>query len=457
MSFLWTPEAAEFTDGPITGYGYWAVSSSALTAVPSASQQLYGWQSNDVVTAASMNWLMRQSQSVFQAFLQNGLFSQAKNSEQYGDGRDGNVTISSTTTLSRDMFYDTLTIYGSGSIDTAGYRIYAQTLAISAAGVGAIKFNGADGSNGAYGTGGAGGAAVVGSFASISGDSGSNSYQDLPVSPVTAVDQRTVFASYVKERRKGGDGGVFYYVSSNAAGAAGSYNYTNEVQWVPAADPWANCWRGKVISGGVGGGGGGGGGGSETYALGPGGGGGGGGASGGFVFIAAKNIVASTGTAAGAIQALGGDGGDGGNGESSGNGGGGGGGGAGGSGGTVVIICDAIFDADTVDGTSTGFADVIDVSGGDGGAGGNGTVGGSSQGQPGDGGDGGNGGVVMILQNGLREDDPRRIVWAPATGSGLGASGTRAPDSGPYVVIGGVQQNLHNYAGGAGGIWKVAL
>ena len=227
------------------------------------------------------------------------------------------------------------------------------------------------------------------------------------------------------------------------------------MQWVPAVDPWANSWRGKLIAGGVGGGGGGGGGGSETYALGPGGGGGGGGASGGFVFIAAQTIIASTATAAGAIQALGGDGGDGGNGESSGAGGGGGGGGAGGSGGTVVILCDAVFDANTSDETSTGFADVIDVSGGDGGAGGNGTVGGSSQGQPGDGGDGGNGGVVLILQNGLREDDPRRIVWSPATA--LGVEGTRAPDSGPYVVIDGVQQNLHNYAGGAGGIWKVAL
>ena len=42
--------------------------------------------------------------------------------ENYGDGSDGNVTISSgVTTLVRDMFYNNLTLSGTGQIVTAGY------------------------------------------------------------------------------------------------------------------------------------------------------------------------------------------------------------------------------------------------------------------------------------------------------------------------------------------------
>src|SRR5208337_2981054 len=44
--------------------------------------------------------------------------------ENYGDGSDGNVTISSgTTTLTKDMFYNNLTMSGTGQLITAGYRV----------------------------------------------------------------------------------------------------------------------------------------------------------------------------------------------------------------------------------------------------------------------------------------------------------------------------------------------
>jgi hypothetical protein len=68
----------------------------------------------------------------------------------WGDGSDGNVTVSSgTTTLSRDMYYNNLTINGTGQIVTNGYRIYvAGILDISAAPAGAIQWNG----NAAVGT-----------------------------------------------------------------------------------------------------------------------------------------------------------------------------------------------------------------------------------------------------------------------------------------------------------------
>src|SRR5258708_7049394 len=42
--------------------------------------------------------------------------------ESFGDGSDGTVTISSgTTTLARDMYYNNLTINGSGALVTNGY------------------------------------------------------------------------------------------------------------------------------------------------------------------------------------------------------------------------------------------------------------------------------------------------------------------------------------------------
>ena len=66
-----------------------------------------------------------------------------------GDGGDGNLTISSgTTTLVRDMFYNNLTINGTGSIYTNGYRIFVKgILDLSNAPIGAINFNGGNGGN----------------------------------------------------------------------------------------------------------------------------------------------------------------------------------------------------------------------------------------------------------------------------------------------------------------------
>ena len=64
-----------------------------------------------------------------------------------GDGSDGNATISSgTTTLSRDMFYNNLTINGTGSIDTNNFKIFIKgVLDLTAAPVAAIQNNGLSG------------------------------------------------------------------------------------------------------------------------------------------------------------------------------------------------------------------------------------------------------------------------------------------------------------------------
>ena len=53
----------------------------------------------------------------------------------WGDGADGNVTISSgVTTLTRNMFYNNLTINGTGSLNAAGWDVFvAGTLDLTAA------------------------------------------------------------------------------------------------------------------------------------------------------------------------------------------------------------------------------------------------------------------------------------------------------------------------------------
>ena len=46
----------------------------------------------------------------------------------YGSGMDGNVTISSNTTLTRDMHYNNLTIDPGIVLDTAGYRVFVRNV-----------------------------------------------------------------------------------------------------------------------------------------------------------------------------------------------------------------------------------------------------------------------------------------------------------------------------------------
>ena len=44
----------------------------------------------------------------------------------FGDGSDGNVTVTGTTTLSADMFYDRLTVANGGILDLNGYKAFAR-------------------------------------------------------------------------------------------------------------------------------------------------------------------------------------------------------------------------------------------------------------------------------------------------------------------------------------------
>jgi hypothetical protein len=54
--------------------------------------------------------------------------------ELYGSGADGNVTISSNTTLTRDMYYNNLTISDGIHLNTAGYKVFVRnSLSLSSA------------------------------------------------------------------------------------------------------------------------------------------------------------------------------------------------------------------------------------------------------------------------------------------------------------------------------------
>jgi hypothetical protein len=79
----------------------------------------------------------------------------------FGDGSDGDVTISSNTTLTRDMNYNNLTINPTFTLNTSGYRVFVKgTLTNN----GTISNNGSAGGNGASpGSGGASGTITGGS------------------------------------------------------------------------------------------------------------------------------------------------------------------------------------------------------------------------------------------------------------------------------------------------------
>ncbi len=93
----------------------------------------------------------------------------------FGDGSDGDQTISSgTTTLIRDMYYRNLTVSGSGVLVTNGFRVFVQEeLDITAAAAGAIRNDGGNASNGSGISGGNAGTAA-GSGTVGGGGAGSN-------------------------------------------------------------------------------------------------------------------------------------------------------------------------------------------------------------------------------------------------------------------------------------------
>lgn len=66
----------------------------------------------------------------------------------FGDGSDGDVTISSNTSLSSDIYYDNLTVNTGITLTTNGYRVFVKNkLTVN----GTVDFSGNDGGNGGNG------------------------------------------------------------------------------------------------------------------------------------------------------------------------------------------------------------------------------------------------------------------------------------------------------------------
>lgn len=288
-----------------------------------------------------------------------------------GDGSDGNVTISSgTTTLTRDMFYNNLTLSGSGILNTASFRVFVKgALDISAAAAGAIQLSGGNGGNASGATGGTAGTATnqTGSVG-LGGTAGAGSTATTGAGTAGGAGGGNISPQNGGTNGASGDGGA----GTNAAGA-GTAAIGQQQYW--PIRRWDTTLMGGavVLNGGTGGRGGASGGGDGTNNAG---GGGGSGAGGGVLALYVNTIVKSSSTLAGTIQANGGNGGNGANGAAGNTGGGGGGSGAGG--GWVYIAYNQAF-GPTV-------SNLIQANGGNGGNGGNGTG-------TGLGGDGGNAGM----------------------------------------------------------------
>src|SRR5690349_14082058 len=78
----------------------------------------------------------------------------------FSTGEDGNLTASSgTTTLTRDTYYNRVTLTGTGQIATNGYLLFAKVIDLSQAGANAITWAPSAAGNASGATGGSAGAA----------------------------------------------------------------------------------------------------------------------------------------------------------------------------------------------------------------------------------------------------------------------------------------------------------
>lgn len=335
----------------------------------------------------------------------------------FGDGSDGDVTLTSgTTNLTRNYYYNNLTIQ-SGAILNVGatytYQIFVKgTLNLSGATSNAIQALSAAGANASGATRGTGGTAkdngTIGGakpdgVAGATGATG-NGVQPADIEPTAA-------ATY-----NGGAGGAGGQGGTGSGGTAAGSRYKKTLTRVRRIIPEIFFFANEaVIKGGLSGQGGSSGAGDSTNAGGGGGGGGGGGPN---IYIAAYNVTTDGSTYAGAIQSAGRNGGNGGT-SVTGNTGGGGGGGAGG-GGFIFILYK----------TKTGatVTDLIKSVGGNGGAGGNGKGTGTG-GYSGGGGDSGSISLINIATRTITEvlGTAGDICNAPSgTTGGSAASGTIA-------------------------------
>jgi hypothetical protein len=360
--------------------------------------------------------------------------STISNTPIFGNGADGDVTISADTSLVRDMYYNNLTVDSGKTLNCAGYRIFVKGTLTNNGTIQRTPNNGGNGGNGnttpsSAGGGTAGSAAAVLSGANLAGGvagkaggvggSGVNTRVNISSNnngnvgnPGNNGDNITTgVGSNGLTGQTGGQGGQNGNGWAGGTGGTGGTAGTITTKKYPYSFPEAVQMLDMIAgsspvihnsSAGTGGSGGGGSGAGvngtgESGYTGSGGGGGGSGSAGGIVVCCAREIVNN-----GSIIAIGGNGGNGGNGANCsvssgfsfplyGGGGGGGAGGTGGSGGVLTIIYNKM--------TNTGTYGAPGGNGGTGGSGGApGGLGGTA-GAAGPAGGTGNTGTLIELQN----------------------------------------------------------
>ena len=323
---------------------------------------------------------------------------------EFGDGSDGDVTISGDTTLTRDMYYHNITINSGINFYPVGYIIYYT---------GTFTNNGNISGVGNNASGQTGGAALANGniFGALAGKNGGNggpggSGIGSPGSAGgTGSAQDPSFSSVSGQSGSQGGSAPISDSGRPSAVAGGATTLRKKVQLVFNAN---NPYIGSTIIGGPGGSSGsnGGDGGNQNGGhmhTGAGGVGGGSGSNSRMAFFMGRNFInSSTGT----ISYTGGNGGDGaaGSGASAageGNSGGvlsgaGGGGGPGGQGGFLFFYCNSFVNQ------ASGTMSIAGGTGGTGGTGGNGVEEASASnhsvygGNGGNGGNGGHGGQIII-------------------------------------------------------------
>lgn len=275
----------------------------------------------------------------------NGIFS-------YGDSSDGTATCDGSTsvagmslsggnyTMTRDVYFATLTINTGVTVNPAGYRLFCA-ISLVLLGTGKVGRDGNAGGNGAVGTPGSAGAALAdgylkGAPAGAIGGTGSNSGAGGTGGAGTSTSNS--LGTNGTGGASGGNGsgaGGFPGGSPGSVGTATAANVrlTVGVQLATLLDVSSSGSTVKYNNSGSGSGGGGGG---YDNSTGTGGGGGGSGSPAGIVAIYAKSISIATGATITAIGGLGGNGGS--HTGIAGN----GGGGAGANGGIIVLIFNII-------------------------------------------------------------------------------------------------------------------
>lgn len=338
----------------------------------------------------------------------------------FGFGYDGTVVISSgTTTMTRDMHYQNLTISGTGRLFTNGFKVFVQgSLDLSNAPAEAIYMHGLITQSAIGNVAGVGGGTSefntnkVSLSVPFSGSPGTTGYGaagGLGAAVATPAGlNNDLFGMGGRGGASGAGGtGVGATVAGGVsiAGAAASLVPGVHIASYPQTFPVASGRNGfgSVHPGFVGAGGGAGGGDGANLS----GAGGGSTMPGGTIFISANILIRGAGTAVGAISAKPVRSGDGGN---SAGGNSGGGGGAGGSGGGWVAIWYGVL-------VGVVAVNIIDVSGGDGGNGGNG----AGTGAGGFAGTGGASGFVQLI---TPSASPVVTTFNIAGGAPIAPSGT---------------------------------